>query len=437
MLVAAVPPPKPGLFFFTIYICMRMKFFLPVFLFLLVSFLSNAEIIRVPGSESIRHALLKAKDGDVLIITGGLRNESEIVVDKSVWIVGENFPEINGNGAGNIFVIKSPDVLIRGFVLQNCGYSSIHEFAAIQIQNDSEVVISNNFLKNNFFGIYIANSRRCTITNNQISSNAEAEATSGNGIHLWKSVDCIIEGNQVHQHRDGIYFEFVKNSVITKNSSSGNLRYGLHFMFSDNNHYSHNRFFENGSGVAVMYSKNVVMRKNRFDHNWGDAAYGLLLKEISGSVIEQNIFGQNTTAIDMEGTSKCRMSENQFLENGWAFKLLGDCTDDTLTKNNFLKNTFDISTNSERNANFILANYWDHYAGYDLDRNGTGDVPYQPVSLYGKMIEQTPAMLMLMHSFFIDILDQTEKMIPTLVPLAYSDFSPCMKPIQIITGRHD
>ncbi|MFN8338406.1 MAG: NosD domain-containing protein [Saprospiraceae bacterium] len=82
-------------------------------------------------------------------------------------------------------------------------------------------------------------------------------------------------GNQVKGHRDGIYFEFVTHSVIWRNISKQNVRYGLHFMFSNDDAYINNIFDGNGAGVAVMYTKNVTMYSNVFKNSTGDAAYGI------------------------------------------------------------------------------------------------------------------------------------------------------------------
>src|SRR5205085_12173672 len=117
--------------------------------------------------------------------------------------------------------------------------------------------------------------------NNRISGLTKTEQTSGNGIHLWKCNNMLVKGNNIQGHRDGIYFEFVTNSVIQGNNSHNNIRYGLHFMFSNNDGYIGNTFLDNGAGVAVMYSHHVLMLRNRFVHNWGASAYGILLKEIS------------------------------------------------------------------------------------------------------------------------------------------------------------
>jgi nitrous oxidase accessory protein len=150
----------------------------------------------------------------------------------------------------------------------------------------------------------------CKIENNHITSYGKIELQSGNGIHCWKSDSMEIAGNYIRGHRDGIYFEFVTNSIIRRNFSEKNIRYGLHFMFSNSDSYLANTFKNNGAGVAVMYSYNVRMLFNNFSDNWGDAAYGLLLKEIRDSKIEGNYFERNTSGVYLEGASRIQMKNN-------------------------------------------------------------------------------------------------------------------------------
>ena len=124
-----------------------------------------------------------------------------------------------------------------------------------------------------------------------------------------------IIGNNVTGHRDGIYFEFVTNSVIWRNTSFHNLRYGLHF--SNDNSYITNIFENNGAGVAVMFSHGVKMFGNYFLNNWGDAAYGILLKEINDSYIEGNRFEKNTIAVYAEGANRIQLKKNIFKSKGF------------------------------------------------------------------------------------------------------------------------
>jgi len=238
----------------------------------------------------------------------------------------------------------------------------------------------------------------------------------------------VIENNHVQGHRDGIYFEFVTESLVQKNLSEKNIRYGLHFMFSHSDHYMQNIFRNNGAGVAVMYSHKVTMGKNQFESNWGPSAYGILLKEISDSRIVNNTFLKNTVGIYMEGSSRMQIQKNSFNSNGWAIKVQASCDDNSFLNNNFNGNSFDVATNGSVSLNTFSNNYWDKYEGYDINRDGIGDVPYHPVSLYAMVVAQNPNTLILMRSFVVALMDKAEKAIPSLTPENLADNKPFMKP---------
>ena len=170
------------------------------------------------------------------------------------------------------------------------------------------------------------------------------------------------------------------------------------------------------------------MLDNRFLDNRGSSAYGLLLKDITDSRIERNVFQQNTTGIFMEGCSRGNFVQNVFQENGWALKLQASCDDNYIGKNKFFSNTFDMSTNNAIVLNTLDNNYWDKYEGYDLDKNGIGDVPYRPVSLFVSISDNMPYAMMLWRSFMVMLLDRSEKVIPSLTPENLRDDSPAMKP---------
>lgn len=177
-----------------------------------------------------------------------------------------------------------------------------------------------------------------------------------------------------------------------------------------------------------MYSKNVRMENNEFDKNAGASAYGILLKDITDSHIDHNKFLENTVAIHMEGSSRIEIGKNIFKNNGWAVKVQASCDDNTFHHNNFYGNTFDIATNGSKTLNQFYNNYWDKYDGYDMNRDGMGDVPYHPVSMYSMIVEQNPNSLMLLRSFMVSLLDKAEKAIPSLTPENLVDSSPMIKP---------
>ena len=238
-----------------------------------------------------------------------------------------------------------------------------------------------------------------------------------------------VSKNVLTRLRDGIYFEFVKKSTVNDNQSFGNLRYGLHFMFSNENSYFNNIFKNNGAGVAIMFSKFIKMYDNRFEHNWGTASYGLLLKEIYDADIERNVFEQNTIGISVDGSTRINYTNNTFSRNGWAVTIIGACYENVFSKNNFLNNALDLSYNSKINTNKFDNNYWSEYAGYDLDRNGIGDIPYRPVKLFSYIVHNTPETIILLRSMFVDIINFSEKVSPVFTPDNLIDANPLMQVI--------
>ncbi|GAA4766139.1 MULTISPECIES: nitrous oxide reductase family maturation protein NosD [Flavobacterium] len=377
--------------------------------------------------QSIKQGIALAKNNDTLYVHPGIYKEGNIIIDKSIVFLGIGYPILDGQKKFEVLSVKASNVMVQGFKLVNSGHAALDDPCAVKVYNQSNVQIINNKVLDNFFGIYIQNGNDCMVKGNVIVSNGTQEQLIGNGIHCWKSTNLKIIGNKIKGHRDGIYFEFVTNSVIWRNSSTHNVRYGLHFMFSNDDSYITNIFAHNGAGVAVMFTKNVKMFNNYFQENWGDSAYGLLLKEISDSYIFNNKFSQNTSGIYMEGTTRVKVEKNVFEANGWGMKIQASCMDNEVTANNFVKNTFDISTNGSLVLNTFNSNYWDKYEGYDLNKDGIGDVPYHPLSLFAVLTENTPSAMLLYRSFMITLLDKSEKVLPSITPDNFEDKTPLMK----------
>ncbi|MEO7264873.1 MAG: nitrous oxide reductase family maturation protein NosD [Ferruginibacter sp.] len=393
-------------------------------------FATSAKIIFVGANKpykTITAGVEAAATGDTLFVDAGNYKEKNLVINKTIVLKGINYPVLNGEGKYEIISVKANGVVIDGFRIIHSGISSLEDLAGIKVYDGKNVVIKNNILEDTFFGIYIQYGFNCIIENNRLTSYAKEEQQSGNGIHCWKSDSLRIIGNHITGHRDGIYFEFVKNSIIWRNTATKNMRYGLHFMFSNDDMYVANIFSNNGSGVSVMFSHHIKMYSNYFEENWGDASHGILLKEISDGYMEGNHFTKNTSAIFMEGANRIYMKHNSFENNGWALKIQASCVDVVLEYNNFTGNTFDVGTNGSLVLNSFNHNYWDKYEGYDLNKDKIGDIPYRPVSMYSMIVEKYPTAMILFRSFITSLLDKTEKILPSLTPENLKDNTPLMK----------
>jgi nitrous oxidase accessory protein len=387
-------------------------------------------VVGPDGSWStIASAIDAAAPGDTVLVRPGVYREPTLLVDKPLTLLGEPGTILDGEGERGLVRIVSDSVTVEGFTLRDTGLSYSEDRAAVLVDRARFCTLRSLRLENTFFGLYLANAGDCLIEGNTLSAVSERETRSGNGIHLWYSTRVTIRGNRIRGHRDGIYFEFVEDSRIVDNVSEGNVRYGLHFMFSDGCDYRRNTFSDNGAGVAVMYTSDVVMQANDFRGSLGSAAFGLLLKDITDSEIVDNRFHRNSIGIHAEGANRVRVARNEFVGNGWAVRIMANSEGSEVTANNFVANSFDVATNSRRSYSEFTGNYWDRYRGYDRDGNGVGDVPFHPVRLFSLVVAQNQPALVLLRSPLVSLLDLAEQVLPILTPESLADTAPLMSPI--------
>jgi parallel beta-helix repeat protein len=131
------------------------------------SFVSQTSVIHVPGNYStIQAAVNAASPGDTISVASGVYYEN-VIVNKSLKILGEN----------------NTDTIVRG-VLANFTFRS-----TIEVRADS-VEISGLTVRNGYSGIYLNGSKYCNIHGNILTATAQ-----GGGISLSHSSDNTIANN--------------------------------------------------------------------------------------------------------------------------------------------------------------------------------------------------------------------------------------------------
>ena len=391
-----------------------------------------ARVVVEPGGDpaTIGEAIRRTAPGGRVVVRPGTYREPTIVVDRPLTIEGEGYPVVDGESERQLFTVTADGVRITGLALRDVGVSYVEDRAAIRVEEAADCEVDHNRIDGGFFAVYLAKTDGCRVTANEIRGAGTRETDSGNGIHAWYSRNVEITGNRVHGHRDGIYLEFVENARVSRNEITRNIRYGLHFMYSDGGEYERNLFADNGAGVAVMYTSDIAMRDNRFENNRGGASFGLLLKDIDDSEIHGNVFRDNSVALYAESFDHTLVEDNLFERNGRAIRLLSNSTGSVFRRNDFVGNTFDVTTNSRRVRSDFVGNHWDEYGGYDRDGDGVGDVAHRPVRLFALVVERAPVTTILLRSFFATLLDWTEYVLPSLTPRNLVDPAPAMRPIE-------
>ena len=401
---------------------------LPLLLAVLAGTPRTPLIVRAGGVfPTLSSALAQARPNDTILVEAGTYREPTIRVTRPVTILGRGWPVLDGALATDILVVAADDVTLRGLTFRNVAPSFADDRAAVRVAGVSGCHIDDDRFDRTFFAIYLARASHCTVAGNVIRGSSEGQSENANAIHLYASHHVLVSDNIVSGHRDGIYLEFARRTIIRRNVSSGNSRYGLHFMFSDSCEYVDNAFRGNAAGVAVMYSHHVAMIGNEFSGSRGPASYGLLLKELRDSRIIHNRFDSNTVGLHVEGSDRTWIEANEFTADGWGLRLMADADDVSVIGNRFEGNSFDLSTNSVETRARLAGNYWARYQGYDLDRDGHGDVPFAPVRLFALIVEQHPAALILARSPLVDLLDAAERTFPVLTPGSLADQHPLMR----------
>jgi len=391
----------------------------------------------VHHGESIQGAINRSSPGDTILVAGGIYCE-QITIDRRITLLGLSRPIIDGEGKdGSVVIVTADSITVKGFTICNSGSRIFYNDSGLKLfEMTGGVITDNQFLDNNY-GVYLQNAANCVISDNVFYGRADykTEETTGDGIHLWKSPGNRVEANRIQKHRDGIYVEFSPHTTVVGNRVAHVIRYGLHYMYSNDNVYENNVFEENRTGSALMYSKNIKLQRNVFQRNRGSRAFGILFKDCNDSVIEENLFLENTTGIFMDGSNRNRFRHNLIAHNGWALDLFTSSMDNVFVENNFIDNDFDLLLDTKRNPNRFyegtMGNYWSSYRGYDLDNDGIGDVPYQPLKYFSLLAKRYPDLSLLTGGLIVQALQWAERSFPVLEVKGVDDPYPLIMPLQV------
>ncbi len=374
---------------------------------------------------SISQAIESAKSGDTIEVNTGIYNE-HIVIDKTLSLIGVNEPNIDGGGKGTVVLIKAAGVTFEGFHISGSGESLSVEDAGIVLDSAQNSRIEENRLDDVLFGIYLKNSSGTMIRNNIIVGKDLPIPVRGDGIRLWYSSDTKILDNTIIGARDLVMWW--SGDTLIKGNKVENGRYGLHYMYSDNNVFEDNLFIGNYVGGFLMYSNNIEFRNNVFARNQGPATgYGIGFKDLDDIVAKENMFIDNRVGIYMDNSPHSVDSWNILENNVIAFNDIGVSFMPSIERNRFVSNSFvDNTEQVEVRGGGTLAgnnwylegrgNYWSDYVGYDDDNDGIGEIPYKSESLFESMIDAYPNLRVFIFSPAAQAIELASDAFPVIKP---------------------
>ena len=279
-------------------------------------------------------------------------------------------------------------------------------------------------IRQSLFGIYLRESNDAIVENNSVEGiPGRPPGEVGSGIHLWNSQRFRVRDNTIVGTRDGLYIQSSANGLVAGNRAT-DLRYGLHYMFSDDNVFEDN-VFENGAArAALMYSNRLVFRRNRFVRNRGFASVGLLLKSCDDVVAEDNLIADNARGIFLEGSNRNRFARNIIALSDMALVIYDSSGANTFEGNAFIGNLAPLSLSGKRTDTRFDRNYWSDHGEPDLDGDGIADRPYRLSNVFDHLRGNLTAADLFSQSAAAAALGAAERAFPVLDPIPVVDLHP-------------
>jgi nitrous oxidase accessory protein len=369
----------------------------------------------------------EARAGSVVHVDPGTYR-GDLVIDRPLHVVGRGRPRLEGSGAGSVVRIRARGVTIEGFDIDGRNGGRLEEDTAGIHVAGADATIRDCRIERSLFGVYLheADGTRvegCTIEGMRGRDPGE----QGSGIHVFHTTGFTLTGNVVRFSRDGFYLQSSSHGRIVGNEAT-DVRYGLHYMYSDDNVFEDNLFQRSDAGAALMYSRRIEFRRNRFLQNRGFASVGLLLQACDDVVAEDNLIGDNARGIFLEGSSRDVFRRNLIARSDTAVVLYDSSHDVRFEGNVFVGNLSPLLLVGRRTDTMFVGNYWSDHDEPDLDGDGTRDRPYRLSNIFDHLRGNLTAADLFAQGLGAAALATAERMFPVLEPTSVVDPRPLARP---------
>ncbi|HSD73037.1 MAG TPA: nitrous oxide reductase family maturation protein NosD, partial [Thermoanaerobaculia bacterium] len=301
----------------------------------------------------------------------------DLLLDRPVRLLGRGRPLLVGSGAGSVVRIRADGAAVEGFDIDGLAGGDLGRDSSGVHVSGKNTVVRDVRISRTLFGIYLYRADGATVEGCDIRGIPGREpGEKGSGVHVWATDGFRLSRNTIRDVRDGFYIQSSSHGVITGNVAR-DLRYGLHYMFADDNRFEDNIFENGAAGAALMYSRRIVFRRNRFLHNRGFASVGLLLKTCDEVTAESNLIADNARGIFLEGSTKNLFQGNVIAESDSAIVLYDSCSENRFEGNSFIENLTPLEFVGRRTDTRFDGNYWSGNDVPDLDGDGVSDREYR------------------------------------------------------------
>jgi nitrous oxidase accessory protein len=423
---------------------------------------ASAETLTLAAGQLTQEMLDRAQDGDIFVLAAG-KHKGPIRIERPITLRGEPGAILTGNGKGSVIDVYGPDVEIRGLTISGSGRDLAAMYSGIFLEKTAErALVENNRIIGNLFGVYVHGAAGTRVLNNVIEGMQNIRLSeAGNGVSVWNAPDVTIDGNTIRHGRDGIFTISSRKDRFTNNRFE-NVRFAVHYMYTNDSEISGNVSIKSHVGYAIMYSNRLVIRNNV---SYRDRDHGLLFNYANYAKIEGNLVAGGainnvsdpqevandergmlpdassaTRGIARNGPDKCvfiyNANHNQFRNNWFEHCEIGvhftaGSEGNEITGNAFVGNRNQVKYVGTRNLDWSKdgrGNYWSDNPAFDLNGDGVADTAYRPNDLVDRVLWTAPSAKILINSPAVQVLRWAQAQFPALYPGGVVDTHPLIAP---------
>ncbi len=390
----------------------------------------SASSSTIVGTDGLRLQTIidRAAPHEKIILEPGLY-QGPGLINKPLILESTGAAIIDGGGKGRVVTIDAPDVTVRGLTIRNSGRRlDIEDSGVFVTPEGHNATVENNKILNNLIGVYLKGPNNAKVIRNLIEGDRTLRVNErGNGVQLWRTPGSIVSGNTISWGRDGIFVTTSKQNKFSNNHIK-NVRFAVHYMYTNESEVSDNLSEGNHLGYAIMYARKIRIFGNR---STGDRDHGILLNYANDSVIERNhVSGGAKKCVFFYNANKNKFSRNVFEGCGIGIHFTAGSERNQISENTFQNNRSQVKYVGTRSIEWSvrgLGNYWSDNLSYDLNGDGIADRPYKPNSMVDQIVWRHPSAKLLLQSPAFLLLNWVQSIFPSLFPGGVTDSAPLIK----------
>ena len=403
---------------------MRLPLALAFGLLALPALAANVQV--VPAAGALQRAIAGSNPGDVLTLTAGTYL-GPIVIDHPLTLQGAAGVILDGQGQGSVVTLTGDDITLTGLTIAHSGDKNQDIDAGVKIVKGADRnVIAGNTLRDNLHGVDVHGGIDCVVRNNVIEGRQTDRMNQrGNGVYVWHSPGLLVEGNDIRWGRDGI-FSNTSSHDIYRNNLFRDLRFAVHYMYTNDSAVSDNISIGNHLGFAIMFSNKVKVTGNLSLY---DRDHGLMINASNHSDFSGNL---------VRGPAKCTFiydaNKNLFVGNRFEGCAIGihfaaGSEGNAMTGNAFIGNRTQVKYVGSRQIEWSFqgrGNFWSDHPVFDLNGDGYADSPFHPNDLMDQILWSQPAAALLMTAPAVQLIRWSQSSFPAILPGGVVDSHPLM-----------